>query len=314
MSRSKLEIVSSSSDGMPAAEGRRFQSGLLVMAGITLGVSVAMSWMMHTQLTGFLSTLDADSLSQAISVYDRTIEQQRGLLASQVALLADDTRVRAPVMTPSFDEATVRDVLEDLKKVSGANMLAVLDVNGRVRAVAGAQSLRDLDLGSSPVVKTALKGVATDVWSFPDRVLVVAVGAVKSADRVAALLVVGFDVNEPFLAGIEKALGVASAVLVGDRVAASSTRDPAMLKAFPSVSGAEDRVEQVVVGEQEFAARVSRTSTAAAAGKVVWLVPHHHETGRVIGLRVMNWGPAVLVALMIVLVFSIARRGATPAR
>src|SRR4051812_14786163 len=138
MSRSRLEVVGPN-DEVASGYDRRPRSGLLVMAGITLGVAVATSWMMHAQLDGFLASLDADSLNEAISVFDRSIEQQRGQLASQVALLADDTRVRAPVMTANFDEATVRDVLEDLKKVSGANVLAVLDVNGRVRAVAGAQ-------------------------------------------------------------------------------------------------------------------------------------------------------------------------------
>jgi hypothetical protein len=56
---------------------------------------------------------------------------------SEVTVLADDNRIRSTVLAPKFDEATVQDILEDLRKSSGATLLAVVDAAGKVIAVAG---------------------------------------------------------------------------------------------------------------------------------------------------------------------------------
>jgi hypothetical protein len=286
----------------------------MVVAVMLIALAAGVSLVMQHQLDQFLSDLDRQSLNEATQVFARSIDQQRRYAQSAVSVLAEDTRVRAPVMAPNFDENTVRDVLEDLMKSSGASMLAVLDASGRVKAVAGAQGLRELDLGSSSVVKTAQQRPSTVVWAFPERVLVVGVAPVHSADQVTALLVMGFEIGEAIFGAIQNAVGVAGALLIGDRVAASSTNDPAIMQAFRAARELEDDKEQIVKTDQEFVARVSRTSASAAAGKVVWLVKRHHEIGRAFTLRLMNWMPAVLVALTFALIFLLARRGATQSR
>ena len=53
-------------------------------------------------------------------------------------MLADDNRIRATVLAPKFDEATVQDVLEDLRKSSGATLLGSRSTSaGKVVAVSG---------------------------------------------------------------------------------------------------------------------------------------------------------------------------------
>jgi hypothetical protein len=311
MTRSTFELVGQPPGSMPARHERPRSRTPVVVVVMLIALAAGVSVVMQHQLDQFLNDLDRQSLNEATQVFARSIDQQRRYAQSAVAVLAEDTRVRAPVMAPNFDENTVRDVLEDLMKSSGASMLAVLDASGRVRAVAGAQGLRELDLGSSSVVKTAQQRPSTVVWAFPERVLVVGVAPVHSADQVAALLVMGFEIGEAIFGSIQNAVGVAGALLIGDRVAAASTNDPAIMQAFRAARELEDDKEQVVrTNDQQFVARVSRTSTSAAAGKVVWLVKHHHESGRAFTLQIMNWMPAILVTLTFALIFLLARRGA----
>jgi hypothetical protein len=287
----------------PAGPPLAFITGLAM-----LGVTIGLSWTMNERVDEFLSELDARALEQAAGMLDRSVEQQRRFVLSQVAVLAEDTRVRAPVMTPSFDEATVKDVLEDIKRAAGASMLAVLDVGGKVRAVTGVPGLREVDLSSSPVVKAALERPSTDVWTLPDRAMVVGVASVRSAGQVSALLVVGFEIGEPLLGAIHRALGVAGAVVIVDRVTATSSSDGALVQAFRAASALDGEGQQLIQSGWNFVARVSRTSNSATAGKVVWLVREHHQAGRVSWLRIMVWVPVVLVGATFALVLLLARQ------
>jgi hypothetical protein len=280
----------------------------VVLSVLGLAASLILAYVGNRYVDGYLDEIDGRVLGQAAQVFARSVEQQRRYAQSAAAVLADDTRIRAPALTPKFDENTVRDVLEDIKKSSGASMLAVLDAGGKVRAVAGAQGLRELDLGSSPVVKTAQEHPSTVVWAFPERVLVVGVAPVRSADQVAALLVIGFEVGEQLFGAIQGAVGVAGALLIGERVVASSDNTPAMLQAFRAAREIEGDKEQVVRADREYLARVSRTSDSASAAKVVWMVPRYRETGRVGVLRFMNWTPVVFAALTFGLVLVLGRR------
>lgn len=308
-SRRSLEVVAVT-PGRGTSRGTRSRSSLPILLGMLgLAIGLGASTIMAQQFSSYLDESDGRLLGQAAQVFARSVEQQRRYAQSVVAVLADDTRIRAPALTPRFDENTVRDVLDDIKKSSGASMLAVLDAGGKVRAVAGAQGLRELDLGSSPVVKTAQERPSTVVWAFPERVLVVGVTPVRSADQVAALLVIGFEVGEQLFGSIQAAVGVAGALLIGDRIVASSDSTPGMMQAFRAAREIDGDREQIVRADREYVARVSRTSDSAAAGKVVWMLPRYRDTGRVGILRFMNWTPAVLAALTFGLVLLLARRG-----
>lgn len=312
MSASRFEVVgpppSPAAAGAPAAGGR---TALVVAGLVALALAAGATWALDWQLGRFHRSLDRRSLEQAARTFEQAIDRQRTQVASQAAVLAADTRVRAPLMTPSFDETTMRDVLDDLRKASGATMLAVLAVGGKVRAVAGTQALHDLELGSSPLVKTARERPSAEVWSFPDRALVVAVAPVRSAETTMALLAMGFEIGPPLLEGIRRTLGVEGALLIGDHVAASSTTDAVVLQAFQAAATLPEERDAVLTGDRPWVARVTRTSPSAAAGKLVWLVPLQHEAERSRVLRWMNGLPVVLVALTFLVFFSLARRGAT---
>jgi hypothetical protein len=273
-----------------------------VLGGALLALSLVGSWATNQQLARFLADLDVQALHGAEQAFGRFVEQQRGHLLSQVGVLVDDTRVRSTVITPKFDEATVKDVLNDLKKASGASALAVLDVSGKVKVVTGADRLRQVDLGSSPVVKAAIEGPASDVWTFPEQVLVVAIAPVRTGSTVSALLMMGFMLGEPVLGAVQRTTGAHGALYVGEKLLASSSNDPGLAQALRQASIIQDGSDQLVRTDRDFFGRAVRTSESSTAAKAVWLVPQHHQGGRVGLLRVIVWMPALAVALTLVLI------------
>src|SRR5207302_4148845 len=117
----------------------------------------AAAWLANAELERVLSAQDDESLAQASRTLEELVNRQREQLVSEVKVLADDNRIRATVLAPKFDQATVQDVLEDLRKSSGATLLAVLDASGKVQAVTGAVSLREVDLSGSTAVRAAFE-------------------------------------------------------------------------------------------------------------------------------------------------------------
>src|SRR5262245_29304318 len=119
MTPSRFEVIKALPP--PASRGLGRRNPAPVVAGLAvLGLAGALSWTLERQRAGARLQQDERTLEQAVQTFDHALEQQRRLVQSQAALLADDTRVRTPLMMPSLDEATLRDVLEVLKRVSGA--------------------------------------------------------------------------------------------------------------------------------------------------------------------------------------------------
>jgi hypothetical protein len=242
-----------------------------------------------------LSRLDEQALRQAGVALDKTLEGQRAQALSLVRLLADDNRVRATVITPRFDEATVRDVLDDLRKAAGATVMAVLDVSGKVGAVSGLEALKTETLGQTAAVKAGMEKPTADVWSFPDRVLVVAVAPILSGNQVAALLMVGLELGTPALAAIEQSMGAAGALVVSDRVVARSNGDAVQAAAFEVARTVAEGQSRPVQGAGSFLARVTRTGDSAAGARAIWLVPRHHQAALFGPVPQVLWMPAVAV-------------------
>jgi hypothetical protein len=273
-----------------------------------LALAAAASWFASRLFDQALGRIDRQALRQAALALDHTIEQQRSHALSVVRLLSDDNRVRATVITPRFDEATVRDVLDDLRRASGAAVLAVLDVAGKVGAVSGGDSLKKESLGQAAAVKAALEKPTADVWSFPDRVLTVAVAPIVSGNQVAALLMIGFELGQPALADIERTLGVAGALVVADRVLARSSSDPAVTTALESARAVAEGSSRLLSGARPFVAAASKTGEAATAARAVWLVPQHHVADQFGAVPQALWTPVLAAVAMLLLSIVWTRR------
>lgn len=296
---------------LPGASGRpASRTWAALLAGTALAAAaVGASFLSQRLVDRFLGQLDGDAIQTARKVFERTLEEQRAQVLSQVGVLAEDTRIRSTAMMANPDEATVRDVLKDLMATSGAGLMAVLDVNGKVRAVTGVEGLRDVDLGSSSVVKAAVQRPSAYIWTFPQQVLAVGVAPIRTQDQVNAFLVMGFEAAKASLGAIHGTLSVSGAVLLGDKLVASGTDDAAALEALAAAAASEGDKDLVVRGaDQPFFARVNRVNESVASAKVAWVIPQHHDAQRIYPLKLAIWTPALAAALILALTMVVSRR------
>jgi hypothetical protein len=281
-----------------------------IAAVALLALAAAGAFASHREVQGLTTEIDDKNLERAGLLLARSIEQEGKELLTKVRVLSDDTRVRTTVMTPEFNEATVRDVLEDLRRASGTSMMAVMDVQGKVQALAGDSSLKGIDLGSSPLLAKALVEPVAKVWTFPGQVLIIGLAAVRSGGQVSALLLVGQQIGEATLKPIETAAGVAGAVVIGDKVVASSSSSPALAAAAQLASSVDEgRSRMIDVGGPHLM-RVTATSESASAARVVWVLPTNQYGGRLLKLQILSWMPMLLVCLSLALALSLYRRRA----
>lgn len=274
-------------------------AGLFVFA-----LALLLSWATQRRLDRMLDRLDARRLDESVKVLDHLVAEQRKHLTSTVAVLAEDARIRAMFLTPTFDQATVVDLLTDLKATSGASVVAILDGGGTVRAVVGAPEMAELDLGTSSLVKDALERPSAQLWAFANKVGVLSATPVRLDHQVRALFMMGFEIDDALLQNIERAVGATGAVFVGDGVVASATKNPELEQALRTAGELPPGGYQIVAGT--FLATSSRMSEAAVAATVAWLVPLYRHADEVTLTRALCWLPAALVGLVLAFMLGLA--------
>lgn len=283
-------------------------------AALVFVLTLGLSWFAQRRLEASFERLDARTLDGAARLLDSHFAHQREQLAATVGVLSEDSRIRAMVLTPTFDRATVMDLLTDLKATSGATMVALLDAAGVVRAVAGAPEMDQLDLGTSSLVKDALEKPSARLWAFADEVGVLAAAPVRLDRQVQALFMLGFALPDSVLLDIEQALGASSAILVGERIVASASTAPERERALRAAAELPPGAHRVI--GQQFLASSSPLSDTAVGSKVAWLLPLGRSAGEVAFLRALAWLPVGLVAIvlgcMLGLVLSQSRRSQYP--
>jgi hypothetical protein len=305
--------VASVYDGnMIELQARRAASGVRIWIGVALFVfalALVLSWAAQRRLDHLLDHFDARTLEQSGEVLDVVLAQRQNHLTATMGVLAEDARVRAMVLTPTFDRATVVDLLNDIKATSKASVVALLDSGGTVRAVVGAPEMDQLDFGTSSLVQKAFEKPTAQPWVFANKVGVLSATAVRLDNQVRALFMMGFEIDDALLDDIERALGATGAIFVGDGIVASATKDPEIERALRSAAEFPPNTYHIVAGT--FLATSSRVSDSAAAATVAWLVPLYRQANEVTLTRLMSWLPSVLFGLvlasMIMLVLSQSR-------
>lgn len=158
----------------------------------------------------------------------RQLAQDRVQTGAQV--LSQDPRLQAVAGLAEPDRATIDDLLQDLQQLDPQELFTLLDAKGRVLAARGAPQLEGLDLSSSAVVKAALTQdrAVTGVWLVNERVVELAVSAIRVGDRRVGLLGVGVKLEDAALETAASAAKVDLALLLEGRPAwVSSPGDPA---------------------------------------------------------------------------------------
>jgi hypothetical protein len=250
---------------------------------------------------------DSSPVEGAQASFADLLEGLRKQTLSQARMLVDDTRIRATVITPRFDEATVRDVLEDLRNASQATGLAVLDSAGKPRAVSGIAALSGVDLSSSAAVRTAQDRPSVDIWTVGQQVLVVALAPVRNRREVAALLLVANELPASALAGVARAHRVTGALVVGDKIVSRTPSDGMPDAALQTAAVLASPSGEVSAAGRVYRYRTSETGDSATAGQVVWLASNHHLLVAAAPLRSLVWMPVVMAGLLWLLLVTVVR-------
>lgn len=253
---------------------------------VAFGLALSLSWAEQQRLDTLLARIDARAVDAASGVLEELIARQGAQLASTVSVLSEDARVRAMVLIPTFDRATVLDLLGDLRATSNAGLLALLDADGRVRSVLGAPEFDGLDLGTSSLIKQSLEAPSSQLWAFDDGVGVLAVSPVRVDDRVLAFFMMGLTLDDAALQTIERSLGTTGAVFVGERMVASARRD--------------------IEAERALRAAAAQPLNSSVVANIAWLAPSYRDADGVPLTRALLWLPALLVGLVLAVTLGLA--------
>ena len=215
------------------------------------------------------------------------------------------------VLTPTFDRATVLDLLTDLRNTSGASVVAMLDSDGVVRAVIGAPELDQLNLGTSSLVRSGLERPSAQLWAFGDEVGVLSAAAVRLDSQVRAIFMMGYEIEDAVLANVERTIGATGALFVGDRIVAMGSKAPDTERALRAAAALPPGKYRVADGAFLAASAPLRDSAVSATS--VWLIPRHHRADGVRLMRVLAWAPAGLLGLLLAFLVGLWRSPLRPA-
>ena len=274
----------------------------MLVAGTVVAARMAAQRVQELMTAG-----DAAPLEGAQASFADLLDSLRKQTLAEARMLVDDTRIRATVVTPRFDEATVRDVLEDLRAASQSTGLAVLDSTGKPQAVSGIPALSGVDLSSSAAVRTAQDRPSVDIWTVGQQVLVVALAPVRNRREVPALLLVANELPAAALASIAKAHRVSGALVIAEKLAARTPGDGAPEAALQAAVAQTGAAGEVTVAERTYRYRTSITGDAATAAQVLWLSSNQHLVAAAGPVRSLVWMPVVLAGLLWLLLVAVVR-------
>jgi hypothetical protein len=202
----------------------------LYSAAAVLGVVLSVGWFVAVRSIGnaAATTERAAKVERGAKLVSllRHTAQDRVKTGAQV--LAQDTRMQAAVGQAEMDRLTINDLLQDLQKLDPQEVFALLSPNGKVIAALGAKQMEGLNLSTSALVKTAIaqEGASTGVWLVDDRVVEVALSAIRVGERRVGLLAVGVKVEDAAMASAADAAGVNLALMIEGKPAWTSAQLP----------------------------------------------------------------------------------------
>jgi hypothetical protein len=237
-----------------------------------IGLLIAAGWFLTARQIAATSRRAHQSaaLERTSDLVDLLRQLTQARVKADAQLLAEDPRLKSTLSAANVDEATILDILQDLQKLNGQGLIAVLSATGRVDVVLGAAKLKGLDLSTSAVVKAALgqEGAALGTWMVDDRIEEIAVTAVRTGDRVVALLVIGARLEDAALARAAKASGSHLGLLVEERTVWSD-------EPLPDATWQANDAQRIEVKGSTPPARYVAVSIPAEEelGRLTWAVP-----------------------------------------
>lgn len=303
MARSNLELVSEPIHPIAAMPVVKSKFQPMVLSILAVVLAVAWGVLASTTHDRGLDRLDEQQIERAQETWSIATANALATLSEEVKVLVDDARVREPLATPNMDDATLLDVLEELKASSGASIVGILTPQGTVRVVAGNDSMRGLDLSSSSLMKQN----GTGTWVFPDRMVGVALAPVRLGETLVAHLMVGRDFAARTLTLVEKSTGVFGAVVYQQNLVVSSATDPSARTLLQDAGSMTPG--QTVRSGSSWLTRTAKLDETSGA-RVVFLLARRATVAEQELGAALWWAPAGVVFLGVILFWGFERRRA----
>jgi hypothetical protein len=303
-------IAGSQMTANPAARPRSRVPVLVAVIVLAVGAGAVWMFVARKQLQSSLVHETAQHLGVAQRAFDALRAQTQANLTAHCRLLVEDPRLKATLATEGMDAATVADILQDLAKLRRTGFLLVLAPDGRVFAQAGAAELEGIDLSASSLVKKAREAEDASVgsWVLAGKVMDLSIKSIRYGESVVAYLVVGQPVDQALLAAVAEQTDVSVASAIANKVAMTSSNDPAAAAVFAQAVAQPDPLPHVLeVGGQRYVTRVVDLTETAQAHRLVLASSLEPAAQRFRVLEWMVFVPPGLVLLAVLFVLSAIR-------
>jgi hypothetical protein len=226
--------------------GRGSRVVLFTAAVIMVALAIAWSLVAQRQMAKSIAAESSQYLDRARAMFGAVRQRVQDRLRAECRVLVEDPRLKVALATEGMDEATVADILGDVRRLRGAGFLMVLSPDGRVFAQVGADELRGLDLSASSVIKkvqTANDAVSGS-WVIGGQLVDLSVTTIRYDAAAIAYLVVGLAVDQQLLKAIAEGSGAALALATGGEITIMSSDElrPAFTPIANEVDGFKDTI------------------------------------------------------------------------
>lgn len=212
-------------------------------------------------------TLRAE-LEHASHGYQLFLAERGARRVAEIRVVAEEPRLKAAVRTLEIDQATLEDVADELREVSGADLFTLTDRAGAVVADVSLPPIKELEQRPE-FVASAKAGGGLGIWAHEGKLYQAVVRPLKFGADVTGFVVAGYRIGDVELEAARAQTGAQVALLLDGNVLARATRQGLKLEGLASVPTGES--EQVLSGERFVVLKLDHPASSAAGAQVMLL-------------------------------------------
>lgn len=210
---------------------------VLGIVGVVAALGLAAALVLSALLERAARSELAADLQRAAAVFVDLHAYRESLHRSQAQVVAQEPRVKAVLGSEEISRETIVDGAHELQRSSGADLVLMVDPDGRLLVDTAAPQAAGFDLMGLPVVARALAtGESAGVWTQDERVYQVAGRRVGIGEDSFGAIVLGYRYSGAVAETVYRQTGRVVALALDDRIVAASGADeaPGLLAALPA--------------------------------------------------------------------------------
>ncbi len=206
-----------------------------------------------------------EDVHRARDAYVATYEERMARRQAEAQVVAEEPRLKAIARTAEIDEATLEDVMDEMRRSASSDLFALLDPEAAVLGDVSEPKLGK-DLRKRPGVEDALRdGRAALLWIEGGQPFDVVLQVLRFGTEDVGLLVTGYRLDDRALGQVRRQLGADLVVVAGERVVAAALSRPGPADLAAMLERAPEGVAEVALGGERFVAQLSPHPRAGGA-------------------------------------------------